>query len=310
VGSAESKKVGMWLRMKCGNAPPSIPVTQDSLYEGSSFLYGGKVLVHYRTVGHGSQSILFLHGFASSSTTWQDMAGFFPADKYTLILLDLKGFGRSAKPKDAAYSIEDQADLVRAFIHERQLSSLVLVGHSLGGAVALRVCIDAGAGECSFTIEKLVLIDSAAYPQRLPSFFRKLRSPLGPLFLRLMPVRILVQGVMERVFFDKTMITPERFEVYKSYFRGKGVAHALRATVKAVNPEAYAHIEESYRRLKLPVLIVWGDEDRNVRLSLGQRLHVDISGSRLKILEKCGHNPHEERPGETSAAILSFLLEP
>ena len=176
----------------------------------------------------------------------------------SLFLLDLKGFGLSSKPKDGAYSIEDQAEIVRAFILAQGFRSLVLVGHSLGGAIALRVSIDAEKGDDPFIVEKLVLIDSAAYPQRLPRFFRKLKSPLGPLFLRLMPVRMLVQGVLERVFFDKNVITPDMFERYKGYFRGKGVAQALRATVKAINPEAYVHIEESYRCLKLPVLLVWG----------------------------------------------------
>ncbi|MDD2336610.1 MAG: alpha/beta hydrolase [Geobacteraceae bacterium] len=277
--------------------------------EESFFTYAGNTRIHYHMVGNGPLPILFLHGFASSSTTWQDLITLFPAAEYTLYLLDLKGFGLSSKPKDGAYSIEDQAEIVRTFILAQGFRSLVLVGHSLGGAVALRVSIEAERGDDPFTTEKLVLIDSAAYPQRLPRFFRKLKSPFGPLFLRLIPVRKLVQGVLERVFFDKTVITPDMFERYKSYFRGKGIAHALRATVKAVNPDAYVHIEESYRRLALPVLIIWGDEDRNVRLSLGQRLHGDISGSRLKVLEKCGHNPHEERPEETCAAILSFLKE-
>lgn len=299
----------MRLPPKLKDLPPVASRHTDSQSAGSYFSYRGKISVHYRTLGQGPLPILFLHGFASSSTTWQELAGLFPGEEYTLCLLDLKGFGLSGKPKDDAYSIEDQAELVKAFILDRGYRSLVLVGHSLGGAVALRVCIDAGMDGGDFRVAKLVLIDSAAYPQRLPRFFRKLRSPIGPLFLRLMPVRLLVQGVLERVFFDHAAITAERFERYSSYFRGKGIAYALRATVKAIDPEAYARIEESYRRLKLPVLIIWGAEDRNVRLSLGQRLHGDLSGSRLRILEKCGHNPHEERPEETYSEISSFLRD-
>jgi pimeloyl-ACP methyl ester carboxylesterase len=276
---------------------------------GNIFSYAGTNTLHYRTVGQGPLPILFLHGFASSSTTWQELAGLFPGEEYTLFLLDLKGFGLSAKPKDGAYSIEDQAELVKAFIHDRGFRSLVLVGHSLGGAVALRVCIDVAKDGGSYRVAKLILIDTAAYPQRLPRFFRKLRSPLGPLFLRLMPVRVLVQGVLERVFFDKAAITADKLERYTSYFRGKGIAYALRATVKAIEPEAYVEIEESYRRLKLPVLIIWGAEDRNVRLSFGQRLQGDLTGSRLRVLEKCGHNPHEECPEETYSEMISFLRD-
>jgi len=282
-------------------------ISGESMPVGKFFTCADKISIHYRTVGHGPLPILFLHGFASSSTTWQDLIALFPAAECTLFLLDLKGFGRSSKPKDGAYSIEDQAGIVRAFILAQGLHSLVLVGHSLGGAVALRVSLDAEKGDDPFIVEKLVLIDSAAYPQRLPRLFRKLRSPLGALFLRLMPVRMIVQGVLERVFFDNAAITAERFERYSRYFRGKGIAYALRATVKAIDPEAYAQIGESYRRLRLPVLIIWGAEDRNVRLSLGQQLHGDLSGSRLSVLEKCGHNPHEERPEETFSEIITFL---
>lgn len=275
--------------------------------DGGLYAAVGAVRLHYRTVGQGPLPILFLHGFASSSTTWSDIVDLFPGDRYTLILLDMKGFGGSDKPRDGAYSIEDQAGLVRAFIVAIGLRSLAIVGHSLGGAVALRVCIDGNVAADSFTVEKLVLIDSAAYPQRLPRFFRKLKSPLGPLFLRLMPVRMLVNGVLERVFFDPSRINAERYARYKRYFRGKGVAHALRATVQAVDPDAYIGIEDVYRQLALPVLIVWGENDRNVRVELGRRLHRDISGSRLEVLVQCGHNPHEERPAQTVNAILSFL---
>ncbi len=289
---------------------PRTVAREASMSQGFYFSYGGKVSIHYRTVGHGPLPILFLHGFASSAATWLDMEGLFPAEEYTLFLLDLKGFGLSDKPRERTYSIEDQVKIVCAFIMEKRFNSLILVGHSLGGAIALRLCIDEKRRSESFCVSKLILIDAAAYPQRLPGFFRKLKSPLGPLYLRLIPVRTLVNGVLERVFFDTSSITPERFERYKSYFRGKGVAHALRATVKAVDPEAYKNIEYSYRHLKLPALIIWGKEDRNVRLSVGQRLHADLCGSRLKVLERCGHNPHEERPAETADEILAFLREP
>jgi pimeloyl-ACP methyl ester carboxylesterase len=221
----------------------------------------------------------------------------------------MKGFGLSAKPRDGAYTIEDQAIMVRAFIREQGFSSVTLIGHSLGGGVALRACMQMQSESDPCKIEKLVLIDCAAYPQRLPKFFRRLKTPiLGPLLIRLIPVCIMVRKTLSQIFFDPSAITPERFKRYTRYFRGKGIPYAMRATVKCINPEAYAHIDERYRDIKIPALIIWGEEDRIVKLKHGLRLHEDLTNSRLKILEKCGHNPHEERPGETFAAMEAFFV--
>lgn len=277
------------------------------MFESRFFHYQDRLSIHYQTAGHGPVPLVFLHGFASAHSTWHDLAGLFPSDRYTLFLLDLKGFGLSDKPRDGAYSIEDQAEVVIAFILHLGLDSLILVGHSMGGAAALRVCLRMRE-EVTFPVEKMVLIDCAAYPQRIPKFFRRLRSPLlGPLFLRLMPARILVRGMLEKVYFDLAAVTPERFERYKGYLRGKGVSYVLRATVKAIDPAAYTRIAESYRTIETPALIIWGEEDRVIRVKNAHRLHGDLSGSRLKVLKSCGHNPQEERPRETFSHIAAFL---
>jgi pimeloyl-ACP methyl ester carboxylesterase len=198
--------------------------------------------------------------------------------------------------------------MVLSFIKEQGFSSVILIGHSLGGGVALRACMQMQTEKDPFTVERLILIDCAAYPQRLPKFFRRLRIPiLGPLLFRLIPVRIMVRRAMGMVFYDASAITPDRFERYQHYFRGKGLAYTLRATIRCIDPEAYVNIGEQYRELAVPTLIIWGEEDRIVKLKCGRMLHEDLPGSRLKIIERCGHNPHEERPAETFAAMEAFL---
>lgn len=281
----------------------------DPHLESRFFNYRSGISIHYRVGGNGPVPLVFLHGFAAAHNTWHDMARLFPADRFRIFLLDLKGFGLSAKPRDGAYAVEDQAAMVRSFIREQGFHSVILVGHSLGGAVALRVCLHAQQGKESYCVEKLVLIGCAAYPQRLPKFFRRLKTPLiGPLLLHLIPVPMMVRDTLAKVFFDASAITPERIERYAGYFRGKGIPYALRTTVKNIDPDAYAHIGDRYRELFIPTLIIWGEEDRIIKLKNGHRLHGDLAGSQLKIMAKCGHIPHEERPEETYAAMDAFFV--
>ncbi len=276
--------------------------------ESKTFHYDGSIPIHYQVGGHGPSPLIFLHGIASAHNTWHDLARLFPAERFRLFLLDLKGFGLSAKPKDGAYAIEDQVAMVLAFIREQGLRSVTLVGHSFGGAVALRVCLQTQSGTEPFCMERLVLIGCAAYPQRLPKFYRRLKNPLiGPLLLHLMSKRMMVKETLAKVFSDSSVITPERLERFVGYFRGRGIPYALRTTVNRIDLEAHARVAERYRELSVPTLIIWGEEDYIIKLKHGRRLHGDISGSRLKIMEKCGHLPHEERPAETFAAIDEFL---
>jgi len=276
--------------------------------ESGYFNYNNGIRIHFRSGGSGPRTLLFLHGFAASHTTWEDIVPFFPADRFRIILMDMKGFGLSAKPRDGAYSIEEQARIVRSFIREERLSQVTLIGHSLGGGVALRACLQAIAEKEPFPVERLVLMDCAAYPQRLPKFFRRLKTPiLGPLLIRVIPVKIMVQRTVEKVFYDQSLITAERFERYVRYFRGRGLAYTMRASVRCIRPEEYEHIGEQYRRISLPALIIWGEQDVIVKQKTGRRLHEDLPASRLTIIERCGHNPHEERPAETYAAMEDFL---
>jgi pimeloyl-ACP methyl ester carboxylesterase len=276
--------------------------------ESRFFNYNGSVSIHYKAGGSGPATLIFLHGFAASHTTWEDILPLIPTDRFHVILLDLKGFGLSAKPRDGAYSIEEQASIVCSFIREQGFPTVTLIGHSLGGGVALRVCMRMHMENDPVTVKRLVLIDSAAYPQRLPKFFRRLKIPLlGPLFFRLIPARIMVRRAMEMAFHDKSAITPERLERYRCYFRGRGLAYTLRATISCINPEEYAGIGEEYRKISVPCLIIWGDHDYIVRPKFAQMLHEDLPVSRLMIISRCGHNPHEERPAETFTAMEEFL---
>jgi pimeloyl-ACP methyl ester carboxylesterase len=275
-----------------------------------SFRYDDNVTISYEAHGQGSTPVVFLHGFAAALTTWDDIRPLFPTAAFRLYLLDLKGFGFSSKPRDGKYTPEEQAGIVISFMKSQKLLQVVLVGHSLGGGIALLALQRAEAEEARELIGRLILIDCTAYPQRLPRILRWLRIPfLGWAILHLLPVRFMVRYSLERVFHDKKAITPDRINRYVTCFDSKGIDHVFSETCRWLIPDKYAAQSGFFRSIAVPALIIWGGEDRFVDLRLGRRLESEIPGSRLVIIPDCGHNPHEERPAETFAAINEFLAD-
>jgi pimeloyl-ACP methyl ester carboxylesterase len=272
------------------------------------FRYSDDVVISYEVEGAGPTPVVFLHGFAAALTTWDDIRGLFPADRYRLYFLDLKGFGHSSKPHDGAYRPTDQATVVAAFLADQGLRKTILVGHSLGGGIALLTLLDAQAGGKGDLVDGLVLIACAAYPQRLPPVLRLLRVPiLGWAILHLLPVPFMVKFTLTRLYHDRKAVTPQRIARYIDSFGRRGIAHVLIESARHLVPEDYARIVTSYRDIAVPVLIIWGMHDPIISLQEGTRLHHAVPASRLVVIDACGHIPQEESPEKTYAAIADFL---
>jgi len=264
------------------------------------------VMMNCEILGEGEVPVLFLHGFAASSVTWEELAPFFPTEKYRLYLLDLKGSGKSSKPCDKAYRPEDQALLVLEVIEGLGIRNVILAGHSLGGGIALLACHKAMETGRTSLIARLVLIDAATYPQPFPRFFRWLRAIiLGRMLLTLIPLRTMVKYNLEKVYRNPGQITETRITRYVSCFKGKGTVSAIIATARQVDSISKT---PDHTKISIPTLIIWGEHDRVVRFDNGKRLHAEVPGSRLVVFD-CGHNPHEEEASECAAAILAFIEE-
>jgi pimeloyl-ACP methyl ester carboxylesterase len=273
-----------------------------------SFRYEDSVVINYEVHGDGPTPIVFLHGFAAGLITWEDIRPLFPIDRFRLYLLDLKGFGFSSKPRDSRYTPEEQASVVISFMKAQKLHHAVLIGHSLGGGIALLVLRQGEAEGAGELIYRLILIDCAAYPQRLPRILRWLRTPaLGWVILHFLPVRLMVFYTLIHIFHDKKGVTPERIARYVTCFGREGIAHVFIETCRSLIPDQYATMSDFYRTITIPTLIIWGGKDRIISPLKGKRLRSEIPDSRLAIIANCGHNPHEERPAETFAAIAEFL---
>jgi pimeloyl-ACP methyl ester carboxylesterase len=263
------------------------------------------VTLHREERGSG-EPILFIHGLGASLFSWRHLV---PAlgENARLILLDLKGFGKSPKPADGEYSIYDQARLVHNFIVEGNLTNLTLVGHSYGGGVALVTSLSLLA-ETPPRLRRLVLIDSVGYKQPLPFFVKLLRTPLlGRSVVAAVPRKLQVLSILKLAYHDDAKITPAAVEAYAQPLDSPGGRQALRETAKSMIPPDMDVLTRQYGRITVPTFILWGKQDRIVPLSVGMRLKQDIPNSTLRVIEQCGHIPHEEQPEKALAEIQAFL---
>ncbi len=262
--------------------------------------------LHYEVYGSGDP-ILAIHGLGACIYTWRNLKGRFPDHK--LILIDLKGHGKSIKPRDASYSIPDQAELVLQFIREQDLRNLTVLGNSYGGAVSLMVALRLVKEEPERLL-KLILICSGGYNQDLPWHLKVVRTPvLGWLALYLVPAAMNTMSVLRYSYFKKPLISWEQCKAYARPIRSPGGRHALIQVAKQAVPDNFEELIAQYPTIRVPTLIVWGRNDRVIPLSIGERLNRDIPNSELVLIDHAGHIPQEEKPEETIAAISRFLQE-
>lgn len=256
-----------------------------------------------------AKTLLFLHGFGENRHTWR----FLVADlskHYHVVLLDLKGFGDSPKSDDDYYSVYDQAHEVTQFIEEHNLENITLVGRSFGGGVALVLALIQEEKLIEKKIERLVLINSMAYRQKLPSMMERLNQPvIGYLGIHLLNDRWIAHEAYKFAFYDDSLI-PQKSVDYAERYLGLPLAkYAYLKTVNQLIPDDLTKMEKQYKKITLPTLILWGKEDLSIPIRTAHRLHHDLKNSHLKILSDAAHMPQEERPHKVSQEILKFMEE-
>ncbi len=257
--------------------------------------------------GPGTETFLLVHGYGASSFSWRTWAPFL-AGRGHVLAVDMKGFGRAPKPDDGRYAPADQAELLLRLVRERDLRRVTLVGHSLGGGVALCLALalaDAGDG---WRLERLVIVAGAAYRQPLPLFVDLARRPsLSTFLLRLMGPEQVIAQALRAIVFDPGDITREQVRGYAAPLRDHGALVGLFSTARQILPPDLDRLTARYPQIRVPTLLLWGRQDRVVPLWVGRRLAGALPGSTLRVLERCGHMPAEERPAESLAALRAFL---
>jgi pimeloyl-ACP methyl ester carboxylesterase len=253
--------------------------------------------------------LLLIHGIGDSSETWEPvLAGL--AERHTVIAPDLLGHGESAKPR-ADYAIAAYACGMRDLLTVLGVDRVNVVGHSLGGGVAMQF-----AYQFPERCERLTLVSSAGLGREVHPIFRLASVPGAPTGMALMtslPVRASVRlsapilrrtgGVGLGRDLDYILGRYHQFadpRVRRAFMRTACAALDLRG-------QAITMLDRTYLAEKLPTLIVWGTRDGIIPVRHADVAHKALPGSRMEIFEGAGHFPHHDDPGRFVAAIEEFL---
>jgi len=246
--------------------------------------------IHYVDVGAGP-TVILLHGLADDVGVWGSVMPALAA-KHRVIALDQVGFGRSDKPL-LNYRVSTFVDFLDGFLNELKIKRASLVGNSLGGWVAADFAL-----KHPDRIERLVLSDAAGYaalaktmdPRALNALHLASREDiryLGPLTFR-----------DKRFYEDVDLAFKQRVTAGDSYT----VSQLLDSMIRGEDV-----LDNRLAVIKQPTLVLWGREDKLIPLSFGERFHKEIAGSRLRVIDNCGHMPHVECPEKFNDALLQFL---
>jgi pimeloyl-ACP methyl ester carboxylesterase len=263
------------------------------------------VKLFYTDQGEGPP-LLLIHGFGTNIFTWRHLVPDLARD-HRVIAVDLKGFGKSDKPLDERYSAADQADLLAQMIEERNLRDLTLIGHSYGGGIALLLALQ-DDDRVKGRIAKLVLLDTIAYPQSVPTFFKMLDMPLvSQIGVHAVPSSFQVEVALKIAYFDDDKIDEEEVDAYSKPLETAEGKHAMIHSARQIVPPDLEALSARYKTIELPTLILWCDHDRIVPLDVGLKLRRTMPNSKLRIVSECGHMPQEEQPEAVLSQIRLFL---
>jgi pimeloyl-ACP methyl ester carboxylesterase len=259
------------------------------------------VQLHYVEAGSGPP-LLLLHGLNGSTFGFRLLTPYLTS-RFHVIALDLMGFGYSERPLHRDYSLSAQARLVAGFLDALGIGKASVLGHSLGGAVAMHLGL-----QFPERVDRLILVSSAADTETR----RGLRS--SRLVRPLLPL-VAVFTVQNKRFrrmslrsacYDPSFLTSEIVEGYLAPTRVRGHLRALGAMMVDRRKDPVLDLSA----ISQPTLILWGAADRWLPVSHGGRLMALIPNSRMEVVEGAGHLVLEEQPEESARVLVDFLLAP
>jgi pimeloyl-ACP methyl ester carboxylesterase len=232
------------------------------------------------------QTLLFLHGWRSNKEAWNGVVSKLISGSANKLVyaIDLPGFGSSPAPR-GAWTVSDYANLVAEFISKLDLKNVIIVGHSFGGRVGIKL-----ASSRADLVKKLVLVDAAGFAtssakKSTIGFAAKIVKPIfKPKFMQ-----SLRKKIYKQIGAEDYVATPELQKIF----------------VKVVNED----LSENMKRILQPTLIVFGENDTDTPASTGEKMHSLIPNSKFIILPNAGHFSFTDQPEEFIKNLNKFIYE-
>ncbi len=267
----------------------------------------------FRIAGEGP-AILLIHGIGDSSATWTDLIPHL-AQTNTVIAPDLLGHGRSDKPR-ADYSVAAYANGMRDLLAVLGIERATVIGHSLGGAVAMQF-----AYQYPQMVERLVITSSSGVTKDVHALLRLVSVPVVNEWLRLLRLpgartTARVAGNIVEQLTDVSLNPAQVFGAAPDIVRlisdidDRTAYLAFLKTLRAVvdwRGQVITLLDRCYLTADLPVQIIWGAKDSVFPVSHAHIAHAAMPGSRLDIFRSAGHYPFLDDPIRFLSVIEQFL---
>ncbi|MHB8568254.1 MAG: alpha/beta fold hydrolase [Nitrososphaerales archaeon] len=242
-----------------------------------------KTQLYYDDLGSG-KALVFVHGACENSQFWNHQK--ILSDRYRVLMLDLPGHGKSKPFADGSVTLRRYSDLVASFMAKASLEKAIIVGHSMGGAIALANVI-----EHSENLMGAVLVSTGAKLGVLPSIREGLRSRFEET----------VKSVLgPRQFSSRTNLETIRF-VTDEILKCKG--EVATADFEACNG---FDVRQKLQSINMPALMIVGEEDKLTPVTWSTYLKDNIPRSKLVIVRDSSHLPMLERPAEFNRHLCDF----
>jgi pimeloyl-ACP methyl ester carboxylesterase len=279
-------------------------VLHDRVHVQARVIHGYRRV--FRIAGSGPP-LLLLHGIGDSSRTWSEIIPTL-ARNHLVIAPDLLGHGDSDKPR-ADYSVAAYANGMRDLLSALDIETVTLVGHSLGGGVAMQF-----AYQFPERTERLVLVSSGGAGRRVSPLLRAAALPGAGLAvgaLRLPGARLAVNAAIELLQRLDTGLGVDAEDLARvvDALPDATSRSAFIRTLRSVvdwRGQVVTMLDRCYLVRGMPTLLMWGARDSVVPVGHAHKAHAAMPGSRLEIFDDAGHFPFRSDPGRFVGLLEDF----
>ncbi len=251
--------------------------------------------------GGQGPTIVLLHGFADGKDVWLPLAKEL-TPHFHLVIPDLPGWGESSRDMNASYNIDAQAARLQSLVQTLGLGRFLLVGHSMGGAVA-----GTYAAEHPEHVGELALLDAFGLKFDENDFARETLAGKNPFVFS---DRAGFWHAADMVF-EKRPTIPGRFVDVLVARNVKDHAFIEKVLAELREPSQYLAVQNRLDQLTMPVLGLWCHDDKVIDISALDGLRNGLTHApaiSTSTLNGCGHMPELEKPEETARILTAFAL--